>query len=338
MAYLLQSKVGDPAPPQRPEQIMRLSVILPSHNPHRGRLARTLAGLRAQTLPAAYWETVLVDNASSPEVKAEEIVDLAPDNLRIVRETRLGLTPARRCGFSEAAGELIVMVDDDNVLAPDYLEQVVALLDSNPKIGALGGRSVGEFETPRPGWWQPEFDGLLACRDLGSMPLVCESLLNPRTARNEYPLCAPIGAGMALRRAAMSLWLSDSTTDTLPDRQGGSLSSSGDNDIVLSVLRGGWHLAYFPSLSLTHLIPSGRLQAGYLARLNRGIARSWVQVLAKHNANPWRPIAVWTIPLRQLKAWFTYRAWVGPVEHIRWQGACGHFEGLSSVTANESGY
>jgi hypothetical protein len=68
-------------------------------------------------------------------------------------------------------------------------------------------------------------------------------------------------------------------------------------------------------------------QRDYLARLNRGIAKSWMQVLRKHDANPWSPIAPWTVPLRQFKAWFTHRAWSGPAEFIRWQGACGHFEG-----------
>lgn len=311
---------------------MQISVVLPTHNPHRGRLARTLAGLRAQTLPAAQWETVLIDNASTPALEADELAGFAPANLHLVREPQLGLTAARRRGFAESRGEFVVMVDDDNVLAPDYLDQVHALFAAHPKIGALGGKSVGEFETPRPAWWQPEFDGLIACRDLGPAVQVCASLFNAHTGRNAYPACAPIGAGMALRRAALSAWLTDPTTSALPDRKGADLSSSGDNDIVLSVLGAGWGVGYFPTLSLTHLIPTGRVQRDYLARLNRGIARSWVQVLHKHAANPWPPIAPWTVPLRKLKAWFAYRAWSGPAASIRWQGACGHFEGLATLT------
>jgi len=310
-----------------------LTVIVPTHNPHRGRLARTLLGLTAQTLPADQWEIILVDNASQPSLHADDFAHLAPDNFRLIAEPQLGLTSARRRGFAEARGALIVMVDDDNVLAPDYLAQTLALFDAHPRVGALGGRSLGEFESPRPAWWQPEFDGLLALRDLGDAPLFATALRDARTGRNEYPLCAPIGAGMALRRAALTAWLADTSTSALPDRQGRDLSSSGDNDIVLTVLRAGWQLAYFPTLALTHLIPSGRVQADYLARLNRGIARSWVRVLQKHEANPWPPIAPWTVPLRQLKAWFTHRAWTGAAQHIRWQGACGHFAGRADLRA-----
>jgi hypothetical protein len=132
---------------------------------------------------------------------------------------------------------------------------------------------------------------------------------------------------MALRRAALQSWLADPSADSLPDRRGAALTSSGDNDIVFSVIRAGWQVAYFPDLSLAHLIPAARLQPDYLARLNRGIQISWQRVLARHNANPWPPVAAWTVPLRQAKAWFAHRAWSSPAAHIRWQGACGHFEG-----------
>jgi hypothetical protein len=64
-------------------------------------------------------------------------------------------------------------------------------------------------------------------------------------------------------------------------------TSSGDNDIVLCAMRAGWEVAYFPSLALNHLIPAGRLESNYLARLNRRVQKSWMQVLTLHDANPW---------------------------------------------------
>ncbi len=266
---------------------------------------------------------MIVDNASTVPVLAGSD---APPNPRIIHEPQLGLTAARRRGFLEATGEIIVMVDDDNVLAPDYLARVSDFFATHPQVGALGGRSVPEFESIPPAWVR-EFDGLLACRDLGATRLVSQGLRSPTTGRNEYPACAPIGAGMALRRAAVQTWLDQLTSAAPSDRRGGELTSGGDNDIVFTLMRHGWEVAYDPSLSLTHLIPSARLTRDYLARLNRGIAKSWMQVLRRHEANPWPCIARWTVPLRQLKAWFTHRAWAGPAQFVRWQGACGHFEG-----------
>lgn len=287
------------------------------------RLARTLAGLAAQTLPATEWESVLVDNASAPPVAASAAG--SPASLRIVREPQLGLTNARRRGLREARGEFIVLVDDDNVLAPGYLADVLRIFAAHPKVGALGGKSLPEFATPPPAW-MAEFHALLALRDLGPAPLLSTGLRPAGAKINVYPDFAPIGAGMALRRAAIGPWLAQDAS-SLTDRRGAELTSGGDNDIVLSIMQAGWEVGYFPELVLTHLIPAGRLEASYLARLNRGIQKSWMQVLTRHDANPWPPLSAAGARLRQAKAWGAHRAWSSPAAHIRWQGACGHFEG-----------
>jgi glycosyltransferase involved in cell wall biosynthesis len=310
---------------------MELSVIIPTHNPHAGRLRRTLAGLRAQTLAPDRWETVLVDNASTPPVEPPAGAETVPSDFRVVREPTLGLTAARRRGLGEARAPLVVLVDDDNVLAPDYLAQVIRLFAAHPRVGALGGRSLPEFERP-PSGWEREFLDLLALRDLGDTPNISRGLRPPGAAQNEYPVAsAPIGAGMALRRAAVQPWLDAGDGIGLSDRRGRELTSSGDNDIVLTVMARGWEVGYFPELSLVHLIPAGRLEPDYLARLNRGIQKSWMQVLTRHAANPWPPIPRWSLPLRCGKAWFTHRAWSGVAARIRWQGACGHFEGRTAA-------
>lgn len=300
-----------------------LSVIICAHNSHPGRLARTLDGLRAQTLPADRWELLLVDNASSPPLELPP----AP-NTRLIREPQPGLTYARRRGLRETSAPIAVFVDDDNVLAPDYLAQVLAIFAAYPTVGAIGGKSLPEFEnTPEP--WASEFFPLLALRDLGETVL-----LSPEKSPSplQYPAYAPLGAGMALRTAAVRTWL-DRAASTVTDRRGTDLASGGDNDIVLALLAEGWRVGYFPSLSLHHLIPAGRLTRDYLARLNRGIAGSWVRVLALHGASPWAAIHPATVRLRQLKAWFAHRAWSGPANYIRWQGACGHFSGRARLSS-----
>ncbi|MBC8039397.1 MAG: glycosyltransferase [Opitutaceae bacterium] len=302
-----------------------LTVILAAHNPHPGRLRRTLRGLRDQTLPVSKWELLVIDNASTPSIDISGYSADAPLDLRVISEPRPGLSHARRRGFLEARGELIVMVDDDNVLAPDYLVQTIALFQTHPQVGALGGPSRPEFETP-PSPWQTEFLGLLALRDLGPHSIT-GGLRAPGAPSDSYPLHAPIGAGMALRRSAAQAWLDHADPNALTDRKGNELTSGGDNDIVIHVLRAGWDVAYFPELVLTHLIPAARLAPAYLARLNRGIQKSWMQVLLRHDLCNWPPIPRSSVPLRQLKAWFTHRAWSGPAARIRWQGACGHFEG-----------
>ncbi len=309
---------------------MLLTVIIPTHNPDPARLQRTLLGLRAQTHPAADWELVLVNNASTNFPSASFFSDCAPQNSSVVLEPELGLTAARRRGLTAARGDLVVLVDDDNVLAPNYLAEVAALFATQPRLGAASGKSLPEFAVD-PAEWTREFFPLLALRDLGEAPLIATSLRPAGATCNEYPVCAPIGAGMALRRAAWEAWLQAPAAHSLSDRRGSALSSGGDNEIVCQVLEAGWHVAYFPSLVLTHLIPAARLEADYLARLNRGIQESWIQVLAQHDASPWSPLTPWGATLRQMRAWFTHRAWSSPAARIRWQGACGHFAGRAHL-------
>jgi glycosyltransferase involved in cell wall biosynthesis len=304
---------------------LELSVIIPTHNGNQVRLDRVFAGLSAQTLPGSHWEVIVVDNGSQVPFDPAAHPSAATLPLRSIREPQLGLTHARRRGFSDARAPLCVLVDDDNVLAPDYLAQAIRSAERYSNVGSFGGRSVPEFER-EPNDWQREFLDLLALRDLGAETLVSQGLRPPGSARNVFPAFAPIGAGMIIRREFAVAWAARKE-NLLSDRSGQSLSSGGDNDLVFFVLQRGAEVAYVPELSLTHLIPATRLESSYLGRLNRGIQKSWMQVLSAYDANPWPPIPAWTVPLRQGKAWFSHRAWSSPRNHVRWQGACGHFEG-----------
>lgn len=299
---------------------MKISVVICTHNPARDRLLATLEGLKAQTLPTGGWETLLIDNASEQFPESDLIKLHAPSTTRIIKEPELGLTPARKRGLREAVAPIVVFVDDDNVLDPDYLQEALALMDSDPRIGAAGGRSFPSFESqPEP--WHTEFFSQLALRDPGDKPLVSVPGIHT------YPIFAPIGAGLVVRATAAASWLEHTGENALPDRRGSNLSSAGDNDLVFTILEANWSVAYTPRLRLTHIIPASRLDADYLARLNRGIQESWIRVLRIHNVCPWPTLSRSGATLRKVRAWFRHRAWKRGAPRVRWQGACGHFDG-----------
>lgn len=304
--------------------IPEITVIVPTHNPAIERFRATLEGLRRQTFATDRWAVLVVDNASDSFPAPAGYHDVRPPNFLIVREPQLGLTSARRCGMRNSQSALVVFADDDNVLAPDYLANVAAVFASHGRLGLAGGKSVPRFEAEPPEWAR-EFFPLLALRDLGGEEIVASGFRTPAAPENRYPECAPIGAGMAARREALQSWLERPNSPS--DRRGAELSSAGDNDLVLDALSAGWDVGYFPQLCLTHLIPATRLDPTYLGRLNRGIQKSWMQVLRLHKVSQWPTIPAWTVPLRSVKMWLVHRAWLGPAQRIRWQGACGHFEG-----------
>jgi len=238
-----------------------LSVCICTHNPRREYLTRVLAALAAQTLDPETWELLLVDNHSGEPVATW--VDLSAfSHARIVSEADLGLTNARIKGVRESSGRTMVFVDDDNVLALDYLEQARRIMAEKPFLGAIGGKCRGEFESPPPPWSWFYFP-YLAVTDHGDHALYIYH-------RNTYLQWYPIGAGLVIRRPFAEAYIDQILGDPERrklDRRGRSLSSAGDIDMVLTVMDGGSAIGFFPELGLTHLIPRERLALSYLRRM-----------------------------------------------------------------------
>ena len=311
---------------------LQITAILCTHNPRPDYLERVLAALQGQTLALSQWELVIIDNASTSPLAPSMDLSWHPQG-RVVLEPHLGLTRARQRGFREAQAELLVYVDDDNVLAADYLEQVQQAFGQHPQLGVAAGKALPEFEVPPPDWL-PEFYSMLALRDFGDTA----TLIPGCSPCQHYPDQAPAGAGMALRRAAFAdYWasLGDDAARLRLGRTGQNLVSGEDNDIVLTLLNRGWDGAYLPQLQLIHLIAARRLQSDYLARLNFAASQSWVQVLDLHGIRLWPAIAPWTVRLRQAKAWLRLRPWQSAAAYVRWCGICGLLAGQARLSSSQ---
>ena len=309
------------------DPVLRITAVVCTHNPRPDHLGPTLDSLLAQTLPRDRWEFLLVDNASDQPLAGRVDLGWHP-NGRVVREDRVGLTFARLRSYEEAAAPIIVYIDDDNLLDPHYLANVLARFEADDQLGACGGRSLPVYEVEPPSWFY-DLGIHLACRDLGDEILEASWESIPLSERS-YPQCAPVGAGMAIRKEAYTAYVEAAATDpvrTAFGRSGQSLASGEDNDIVMSVLDAGWRVAYFPELSLQHLIPAGRLQPDYLARIAYSSNKTWVLVLGVHGIRPWPAVPAWTAPLRKARAYVREKAWGGNSNRVRWHGACGTIDG-----------
>jgi len=311
-----------------------LSAIICTHNPRRDYLSATLDSLRAQVpLPnGACWELILLDHASTSPIA--DVIDISwHSNARIIREERLGLTHARLRSFRESIGSIIVYIDDDNVLDPNYFWEAFSAMQANSNLGAAGGKSIPLFEVQPPVWFA-ELGIDLACRDLGDEAIYASWACCTPYNRT-YPECAPIGAGMVIRREAYAAYVDAVTSSLLRinlGRKGNDLSSGEDNDMVMSLLAEGWDIAYLPQLSLRHLIPARRLTKAYLSRYAYSANRTWIQVLNLHGIRQWTPVSRWSLPLRRARAFFRNRAWASDANYVRWRGACGALEGRAALS------
>lgn len=243
-----------------------MSVIICAHNPRPDYLQRVLLALKNQTLSKELWELLLIDNLSAEPLFERWDLSWHPHS-RHIREATLGLTPARIRGIHESAGVILVFVDDDNVLAPDYLETALSTGREWPMLGAWGGSIRGEFEKPVDPKIAP-YTYLLAIRELTS---------DHWTNNMSDGYAEPYGAGLCIRKFVANAYAEECRSNPLKlllDRRGADLSSSGDIDLIKTC--GKFHLGVgvFRRLQVTHLISSNRTEIKYLLRLNRSKAAS----------------------------------------------------------------
>jgi len=263
-----------------------LSVILCTHNPREHFLEKVLAALRSQTLHRQLWELVVVDNGSCPPLEGR--IDLTwHSHARVVGEVKLGLTFARLRGLTESSAALLIYVDDDNVLAPDYLKTALRIANEHPRVGVWSGRVELQFETPPADWTRRYW------------PFLAERLVDRDATTSEVRLVEPlpVGAGLCVRREAMQRYMEKVMEDPLRqalDRSGTLLSSGGDTDIGLTVCEGGWERGAFKDLHVRHLIPPERCMEEYLARLAGGISFSTSLLTLIHEPHvPPAPTNLW---------------------------------------------
>lgn len=118
-------------PPNDPE----VSVVVPHLNQH-GYLETCLASLDKQTLSAAAFEVLVVDNGSA--LRPGNVVARHP-RARLLIEATAGPGPARNTGVAEAVGEIVAFIDADCRADTDWLRIAIDRLRAAPANSILGG-------------------------------------------------------------------------------------------------------------------------------------------------------------------------------------------------------
>lgn len=114
----------------------RASILIPVY----GQLAHTLACLRAIAAhpPAAACEVIVVDDAS-PDGTADALAAIA--GLRLQRRaTNGGFIAACNDGAALARGEVLVLLNNDTVPQPGWLDALLGTFDTHPDAGLVGAQ------------------------------------------------------------------------------------------------------------------------------------------------------------------------------------------------------
>lgn len=129
--------------PQHASESARVSVVVCNYQGAE-HLRHSLPALKAQTLAAD--ELIVVDNAST-DGSAALARELAPSARVIALERNQGPAPARNRGLAEARNRLVLLVDNDAVLASDCLERLVAAWRAG--VALVQPRTVFDSEPER---------------------------------------------------------------------------------------------------------------------------------------------------------------------------------------------
>lgn len=227
-----------------------ITVVLCAYNPRQDFFRATLDSLRRQDLPTDRWELVIVDNNSTPLLENSCDIGWHPA-ARIVVERDQGLAHARRRGYLESKGALVVHSDDDNILARNYLSQAQSIYQKYTHIGTFGGQLIPRFEIePR--------DSLE--RSFGE-----ERRFDTDRWSNliDDTRCMPWGAGMCIRREVLAVYLAETARDPRRlqlGRTGERLLTGEDLDINYVAVKHGFGTGLFAALALEHFIPEKHLK------------------------------------------------------------------------------
>lgn len=224
------------------------------------RISETLKCLSKQIVEdITPWEIILVDNASSDNtqevVKNLWITLNVKVNLKIIYESKPGLSYARERGINEARFNIIIFCDDDNLLCASYVQTSYRIMTENSNIGIAGGWCEAVLENPLDKWMIPFLPALAIGRPA------------PETAYLAKKGKFVNGAGMIIRHHYYQQIKAKGFNSLLEDRKQNTLSSGGDTELCWAMMYAGHEIYFDESLFFKHVIPASRLKKEYLLKL-----------------------------------------------------------------------
>ena len=246
------------------------SLIVPTFN-RLPILKKCLAALEAQTLPAADFEVIVIDDGSSDGTEEALSSYRAGFRFRYLRQKNSGTGAARRNGVNHAIGEYLLIMNDDTILQNDALAEH---LQAHRKYSPGKWAVLGNFEYPPA-----------EARKRALSHFFCvEPFMFPQVAMEEgcpYGYSHFITCNLSIRRSAVLEAGSFDTTYKLSE----------DTELGLRLHEKGYRVLYHPKAHAWHdHLP---YPAGNIIRRARVYGADYFYMFQKHP----RVMSDWMIPV-----------------------------------------
>lgn len=261
---------------------MRLTVAICTYN-RANMLKECLTSLQHQTAPADTWNLLIVDNNSTDNTHGTAATFAAAfPSIRVVRETKQGLSHARNRAVEECTTEWIAFLDDDAKARVHWVQTLLNVIASDD-FDAFGGPYYAwHYYGPPPSWLPPEFGTYEAKQEYGLLG-----------SNSWIP-----GGNCAIRLAALRKAGSFSPSMGM---RGDVCAYGEETQIFYRMQRLGCKLGYVPTLQMDHCV----LPHKYTLRwqLTSAFARGRSSAALGHG-EPLRrfPMWLWRVVPRTLKA------------------------------------
>jgi GT2 family glycosyltransferase len=256
----------------------RLGIVIVNFN-GRGHLEGCLASLAAHP-PRTPHEIVVVDNAST-----DGSADIARDRpgIRLIElPVNVGFSAGNNAGIRATAGELILLLNSDTIVARGALDALVARLDATPAAAVAGPRlvdadgdpelSFGPMLSPWAELRQKAVVSLYA-RDVGPV----RRWVGRVTSREHFVDWVTGACLLVRRQAAESVGLLDERFFLYTE----------DVDFCASIRAAGWKVLFTPASVVVHL--RGRSRATAPRTMEGAYRRSQLAFYEKHHPS-WAPL------------------------------------------------
>jgi glycosyltransferase involved in cell wall biosynthesis len=244
-----------------------VSVITCTRN-RAASLQRMLDSVAQARIPEGLrWEFIVVDNGSTdatPSVLAE-FAKILP--LRSLVEPIPGAAYARNRGAADSRGELVLWIDDDVMVDPEWLSAYVEAAKRFPDAGFFAGNVTPVLEEPVSEWFAAHAEhptlGILMARRRYSQP---SSLIT----KENLPFSVNMGVrGDLQRRHRFDPRLGVSP---LHNRTGE------ETNFLLEIMQAGAEGVSVPSANVRHFITASRQTTDYVRRYFAAHGETWALV------------------------------------------------------------
>jgi glycosyltransferase involved in cell wall biosynthesis len=242
---------------------MTFTILMCTRN-SADKIGEVLNSIINQTCKTDITEVIVVDYQSSVDTLEIAMKELLKCNINshVFSIEKSGKCAALEYGFDKAIGDYILILDDDNILFPEFIQNAKIILKNNTDIGCLGSQGIADASLQYPVWFE-KYQSHFAIglpKQVGKADWVWGAASIVK--REAWNLLRNGGFSFKLNAERIS-------SSSAPTNGGGE-----DVELALAIKLLGYNIDFSTNLKFVHKFDQKRLNEYFVVKNNWAIVRS----------------------------------------------------------------